>query len=63
VLGAIVFSLAHKWLPRGWFSSGGDWDIDPLLEMIGSGLLASLVTFWVIYSRSWRTGRDSAAKE
>lgn len=48
-LGAVVFSFAHELLPRRWFSRGGDWDFDPLLEMLASGLVFALLGFWPVF--------------
>lgn len=52
--GVVLFSLALKWLPRRWFSRGGDWDFDPLIETVAFGLTPALIGFWWVYGRSRR---------
>ena len=53
-IGFVLFAVAHEVLPRRWFSRGGDWDFDPLIEMVGFGLLCALAGFWLVYRRGWR---------
>jgi hypothetical protein len=53
-IGIVVFAVAQKMLPRRWFSRGGDWDFDPLIEMIAFSLACALAGFWLVYRRSWR---------
>ncbi len=50
--GMLAFALAHEVLPRRWFSRGGDWDFDPLLEVLAFGLMCALAGFWWVYGRA-----------
>jgi hypothetical protein len=49
--GATVFGVAYHFLPRQFFSRGGDWDFDPLIEAVIAAIVGATILFWVIFRR------------
>jgi hypothetical protein len=52
--GGALFRVAYHFLPWNWFSRGGEWNVDPLAEMISAMLAGAVVMFWVVFRRGWR---------
>jgi hypothetical protein len=63
-IGMTAFTIAQLGLPRRWFSRGGDWNFDPMIEAIAFGLACALAGFWLVYRRAFiaRSG-DRACSE
>lgn len=60
VVGGLAFSLSYRWFLRGLFTLGGDWELDPFIETLGFAAAISLAAFWLVFSRSWRSGTTSS---